>query len=202
MTIGLRFIEKILKYFQFENAVVQGQQLVGNSQSPNRGSTENGSTRPNSTEHVELPRETKVQKVLEIIERPRGKCGGEEKKNKRRAANSCAGQHRKLDSGKKIEQIVEHKGKEKQETNCRLSGGACQCENCSLVSSFNECGVCFEFLQNRGIRSCPVCANIVCSNCAQKLTNCPFCRSTKTLQKNRAMERLLNELFMPCKNAR
>ncbi|XP_043278844.1 uncharacterized protein [Venturia canescens] len=194
----------MLKYFKklFENAIIQGQQLVGRNVQSAIDSEENENERE-TVDHVEpreAPRPARVKKPLSKFKGCTINCGKEIKKM-RQEIRCCAQRISGAGSRKKSEQIIENRNKRKEEKYC-LSDEKCQCENCSIVSSFNECGVCLESLQSRGIRSCPVCANIVCSSCTKKLVHCPFCRSAKPMQKNRAIERLLGGLFMPCKNAR
>lgn len=88
-------------------------------------------------------------------------------------------------------------------TSKRRQMDKCNCTNChKLPERASECDVCMNPLQGTKIRSCPVCANLVCENCASKLTKCAFCRSEKPLERNRAVERLLENLHLPCKNFR
>jgi hypothetical protein len=59
-----------------------------------------------------------------------------------------------------------------------------------------------ETLQSCQIKSCPVCANVVCVGCASRLTSCAFCRSGQPAERNRALERFVDRLFLPCKYSR
>ncbi|XP_003423961.1 uncharacterized protein LOC100680278 [Nasonia vitripennis] len=78
----------------------------------------------------------------------------------------------------------------------------CKCRNCRALSNLTECGVCFESLQSNQIKACPVCANVVCVSCAVRLSSCAFCRSTLPPERNRALERLVDRLILPCKHSK
>ncbi|KAJ8688638.1 hypothetical protein QAD02_024433 [Eretmocerus hayati] len=82
------------------------------------------------------------------------------------------------------------------------STGCCNCANCKSLLHLAECGVCWECLQGGQICACPVCANVVCSSCSARLSTCPFCRSSEPHQRDRALERLVDALVLPCRNAR
>ncbi|XP_014228489.1 uncharacterized protein LOC106653527 [Trichogramma pretiosum] len=78
----------------------------------------------------------------------------------------------------------------------------CACSNCRGLAQLVECAVCLECLQGGQIRCCPVCANAVCQGCAGRLKHCAFCRSARPLEPNRALERFVDRLVLPCRNAR
>ncbi|XP_066593674.1 uncharacterized protein [Prorops nasuta] len=76
-----------------------------------------------------------------------------------------------------------------------------ECKNCESLAKFAECTICLQSLRGRKIECCVTCANLVCEDCARRLPSCAFCRSVLPTQRNRAMERLLENLVLPCKNA-
>ncbi|XP_033218784.1 E3 ubiquitin-protein ligase SIAH1B-like isoform X2 [Belonocnema kinseyi] len=78
----------------------------------------------------------------------------------------------------------------------------CECSNCTALPNLTECGVCLEPLQGHRIESCSICSNLICRSCASRLASCAFCRTALPMQRNRALERLLDRLILPCKNSR
>ncbi|XP_012286382.1 E3 ubiquitin-protein ligase sina [Orussus abietinus] len=79
---------------------------------------------------------------------------------------------------------------------------ACTCTNCTTLMTLTECGVCMEPLQGREVQACTLCSNMICNFCASKLPSCAFCRSILSTTRNRAMERLLDKMHLPCRNSR
>ncbi|XP_011499289.1 PREDICTED: E3 ubiquitin-protein ligase SINAT3-like, partial [Ceratosolen solmsi marchali] len=92
--------------------------------------------------------------------------------------------------------------KQKNEDECHEFSGQCNCRNCRVLVNLTECALCMEILQSNQIKSCPVCANVVCIGCASRLTSCAFCRSEQPAERNRALERFVDRLFLPCKHSK
>ncbi|XP_034950322.1 E3 ubiquitin-protein ligase siah2-like isoform X2 [Chelonus insularis] len=76
----------------------------------------------------------------------------------------------------------------------------CNCHNCMILPSITECQVCLGPFQGRNVKSCITCGNLMCNECVKKIKFCAFCRSERPFQNNKAIERLFNELSLPCKN--
>nr|XP_018917791.1 PREDICTED: E3 ubiquitin-protein ligase sina-like [Bemisia tabaci] len=79
------------------------------------------------------------------------------------------------------------------------------CMNCKeLVENITDCSICLEPFLKSGISSCQKCGNLTCWSCAQRLFTCPFCRVEMgfSWQRNVALEKLVNKLELPCRNAK
>ncbi|XP_041987381.1 E3 ubiquitin-protein ligase SINA-like 5 isoform X2 [Aricia agestis] len=81
----------------------------------------------------------------------------------------------------------------------------CGCPNCDdVLSRFAECSICLEPLQCRGPCVCPVCGGMWCDRCSRRMSRCAWCRTSLRAPAAPcvALQRLVSELMLPCRNYR
>ncbi|XP_032520263.1 probable E3 ubiquitin-protein ligase sinah [Danaus plexippus] len=81
----------------------------------------------------------------------------------------------------------------------------CSCPNCDeVLSRFSECSICLEPLQCCGPCVCPWCGGVWCVRCSRRMSRCAWCRSSLRTPAAPclALQRLINDLMLPCRNYR